>query len=121
MKIDAAFIADIEAAAKAATQGKWFRENGHSGDGTRERLRVNTGHKYSDMIADYFLRCADIDYIAAAQPANVLALIAELREARQTIDRMCMDLEFMLAENRVSMTSRLLDDAAISFEEGQRR
>lgn len=73
MQVTDEFLAELEAAAKAAKDGDWAAETSH-------RVFVS----------------------GPVQPAHVLALIAELREARQTI-------------------YRLLDDAAISFEEGQRR
>ena len=117
MKITEEFLAELEAAAKAATQGEWAAVHGGVGCDGEECSCVIAG---LGRVADD-VGTQDACYIAAAQPAHVLALIKELRDALQIIDRTCMDLEFMLAENRVSMTARLLDDAAISFEEGRHR
>lgn len=61
---------DLEAKAKAATQGPWHR----SGDSV-----IQTAHVTRDV---WFIPKAesDVDYIAAANPATVLALIAEVRQ-----------------------------------------
>ena len=78
MKITDEFLAELEAAAKAATQGEW--EAVHGGVGC-------DGEECSCVIAGLGRVADDVGtqnacYIAAAQPAHVLALIAELREAR---------------------------------------
>lgn len=66
MKITDEFLAELEAAAKAAKDGDWAVETSH-------RVFVS----------------------GPVQPAHVLALIAELREAHQTINRQREDMDIV--------------------------
>lgn len=100
MKITNEFLADLEAKAKAATGGKWLIGPFQLPcDGGGLSLYRKTKYRWVSIHID---PDEDCEFIVAAQPAHVLALIAELREAHQTI-------------------ARLREDAIIAFEEGRRR
>jgi hypothetical protein len=74
-------LAEIEAAARAATPGPWRVDQNNEG----LHLRSYDG-KSMMCNADYYPwvpGSCDFDYIAAANPANVLALIARIKELEE--------------------------------------
>lgn len=84
-------IVKLEALAKAATQGEW----GYDGSYVCT-ARIETGTKYVETwnaVADCNLP-DNTKFIAAANPAAVLELIAELKQLRKDSERLDrLDLE----------------------------
>ena len=112
--IDTKQLEDLKAKARAATPGPWFVQYGDdmnfmcmtaiSADNSRTR---NEGQFVDDakLIAITYHQCypgagyetddfgeADSTYIAAANPAAILSLIAELEQARKDAERRMQEL-----------------------------
>lgn len=75
-------IPELEAKAKAATQGDWkMRPCSHGGCILIRGSDRHLQHMIQIVPAD------DADHIAAANPATILALCAELRECKDTLEK----------------------------------
>lgn len=89
---------DLKALAEAAPSGPWLVENDSmyfKDDGyTRHMLDADSG---MDVEEDKY--CAALAFIAAANPAAVLALLAEIEQLREANERVCTNY------NRVSFAS----------------
>ena len=93
MKITDDFLNDLEAKAKAATLGKWeCTENGGDSACAISFIRAEK----VDIIDCW--EPHDGSFVVAAQPAHVLAMIAALRDARQTIARLREDMDIVREE-----------------------
>lgn len=84
-------IAEIESAAKAATPAQWSLTV-HTNpvdrfDAQADDWTISAGGKQVVAEEDGIRNHRDVRYIAAANPANVLALIAELRSLRADAER----------------------------------
>jgi len=86
IKITPALLSDLRQKAEAATEGPWNRQ------GLASLLRYAQKHDgpWND---DEYIDCSlplpeekDADYIAAANPAVVLALVAEVERLRDRLD-----------------------------------
>lgn len=81
----------LERLAKAATPGLWLPGDGErvpsdvvsAPDATRDGFDDEDYAHYGGALVAESMRPADREYIAAADPATVLALVAELRAARR--------------------------------------
>ena len=84
----------LEAAAKAATPGPW--------NVNKEEYAVFINHK-KGTIAEIvsYEDCFDAAYIAAAHPAAILELIAELRQTKRKIALMEKELDSSPITSRI--------------------
>lgn len=73
----------LKAAAEKATQGNWRAFKYHDG-----RCCIVGGHHDEIMVCEHISkrRPHDAEFIALANPANVLALVEALEKAQQSID-----------------------------------
>ena len=81
MKITDGFLRDLEAKAKAATPGEWqiFHVRGENGP-SRPVMTTPTSLTTGDQISLYAMN--NLEFSEAAQPAHVLAMVAEIRALR---------------------------------------
>ena len=75
----------LKAAAEKATQGNWRAFKYHDG-----RCGIGGGHHDEIMVCEHISkrRPHDAEFIALANPANVLALVEALEKAQQRIDEL---------------------------------
>ncbi len=75
----------LKAAAEKATQGNWRAFKYHDG-----RCGIGGGHHDEIMVCEHISkrRPHDAEFIALANPANILALVEALEKARQRITQM---------------------------------
>ena len=75
----------LKAAAEKSTQGNWRAFKYHDG-----RCGIGGGHHDEIMVCEHISkrRPHDADFIAMANPANVLALVEALEKAQQRITQM---------------------------------
>lgn len=103
----------LEAIAKAATPGPW------------RNVLLEVGPVDGPAVADVVtedenpLRLFDAEFIAAADPSTILALIAELRQERERADEVTREYELILTRQgvRVVMAERGAAVAALSRAE----
>lgn len=110
----------LEALAKAATPGPWFAsrpgkryEEGHHVWSKREPEEPD-----SHDIAMHCWGQEEAEFIAAADPSTVLALIAELRQERERADVAEGELDQALAK-RISVTLRDVMDARAALSRAE--
>ena len=85
-------LAEIEAAAKAATPGQWKVKDGYY-PGFKElegaSFSLSVVVSATDLkLSDFMARTSDLEHIALCNPANVLALIARIKELEKDAARM---------------------------------
>lgn len=84
-------IAEIEEAAKRATQGQWEVADGHYPSFKEIKgpsFNVSIVVSATDLdFKDYMARTADAEHIAAANPTAILSLISRLRAAEKDAER----------------------------------
>ena len=75
----------LKAAAEKATQGNWRAFKYHDG-----RCGIGGGHHDEIMVCEHISkrRPHDAEFIALANPANILALVEALEKAQQRISRL---------------------------------
>ena len=75
----------LKAAAEKATQGNWRAFQYHDG-----RCGIGGGHHDEIMVCEHISkrRPHDAEFIALANPANILALVEALEKAQQRIDEL---------------------------------
>lgn len=75
----------LKAAAEKATQGNWRAFKYHDG-----RCGIGGGHHDEIMVCEHISkrRPHDAEFIAMANPANILALVEALEKAQQRISRL---------------------------------
>ncbi|EPU1045012.1 ead/Ea22-like family protein [Raoultella ornithinolytica] len=75
----------LKAAAEKATPGNWRAFKYHDG-----RCGIGGGHHDEIMVCEHISkrRPHDAEFIAMANPANVLALVEALEKAKQRIDEL---------------------------------
>ncbi|HHG1305392.1 ead/Ea22-like family protein [Klebsiella pneumoniae] len=75
----------LKAAAEKATQGNWRAFKYHDG-----RCGIGGGHHDEIMVCEHISkrRPHDAEFIALANPANVLALVEALERSQQRIDEL---------------------------------
>lgn len=75
----------LKAAAEKATQGNWRAFKYHDG-----RCGIGGGHHDEIMVCEHISkrRPHDAEFIALANPANILALVEALEKAQQRIDEL---------------------------------
>ncbi|HCM4345568.1 TPA: ead/Ea22-like family protein [Klebsiella pneumoniae] len=75
----------LKAAAEKATQGNWRAFKYHDG-----RCGIGGGHHDEIMVCEHISkrRPHDAEFIALANPANILALVEALEKAQQQITQM---------------------------------
>lgn len=75
----------LKVAAEKATQGNWRAFKYHDG-----RCGIGGGHHDEIMVCEHISkrRPHDAEFIALANPANVLALVEALEKAKQRIDEL---------------------------------
>ncbi|HBZ7476243.1 TPA: ead/Ea22-like family protein [Klebsiella pneumoniae] len=76
----------LKAAAEKATQGNWRAFKYHDG-----RCGIGGGHHDEIMVCEHISkrRPHDAEFIALANPANVLALVEALEKAQQVDEELC--------------------------------
>ena len=76
----------LKAAAEKATQGNWRAFKYHDG-----RCGIGGGHHDEIMVCEHISkrRPHDAEFIALANPANILALVEALEKAQQVDEELC--------------------------------
>lgn len=83
----------LKAAAEKATQGQWERGDGKHGGELLVYCDDALGSAVCEATSEYnaipkYQRIDNLDFIALANPANVLALVEALEKAQQRISRL---------------------------------
>ncbi|MBC5086212.1 ead/Ea22-like family protein [Klebsiella quasipneumoniae] len=108
----------LKAAAEKATQGNWRAFKYHDG-----RCGIGGGHHDEIMVCEHISkrRTHDAEFIALANPANVLALVEALEKAQQQITQLesrtvKLPEPFKLAKSSSGLTYYYADevDAALT-------
>ncbi|WP_258317833.1 ead/Ea22-like family protein [Klebsiella variicola] len=110
----------LKAAAEKATQGNWRAFKYHDG-----RCGIGGGHHDEIMVCEHISkrRPHDAEFIAMANPANVLALVEALEKAQETIAFQQGEIKALLSslESRtvtVNLASRQLPSDYVDGEFG---
>ena len=85
-ELTAALAQSLKAAAEKATPGSWRAFKYHDG-----RCGIGGGHHDEIMVCEHISkrRPHDAEFIALANPANVLALVEALEKAQQVDEELC--------------------------------
>lgn len=121
-------LEELERLAKAATPGPWEASDYGSYDGQSEAWYVDTTSKQADIYSDEGGIAAnhwdadrgkhDMQFVAAANPATILALTAEVRRLRAALSTpIAMKMKWSpMSENMVDGFSQNLGEDVLNRE-----